>query len=73
MTYRNQTGRLLVDVSDDGGKMHDYRHGCTIAEVEGKWNEWYPPKGIQMSIEEMRDLRYLLDRAIAAADDASKR
>lgn len=69
MTYSKTMGRLTVAVSQDGARMHDYGHGCTVACVVG-WNDSCPVVSHTMSVEELRDLRYLLDRAIAAADAA---
>jgi len=67
MTYGKTMGRLTVTVSRDGAKMHDYGHGCEVSCVAG-WNDSCPVVSHTMSVEELRDLRYLLDRAIAAAD-----
>lgn len=68
MIYKKQAGRLTVVVSDDGAKMHDYGHGCQVSCVDG-WNDSCPTLTHTMSVEEMRDLHYLLGRAIAAADE----
>ena len=64
MLYQRAIGRLSVSVSSDGGKMHDYGHGCTVACVAG-WNDSCPTVEHTVSVEELRDLRYLLDRAIS--------
>jgi hypothetical protein len=70
MIYDKTMGRLTVLVSDEGARMHDYGHGCTVSCVAG-WNDSCPTVSHIMSVEEMRDLRYLLDRAIAVADAKS--
>lgn len=72
MIYRRTMGRLSVHVSADGAKMHDYGHGCSVSCVAG-WNDSCPLVTHTMSVEELRDLRYLLDRAIAAADEYKAR
>lgn len=59
--------RLHVRISNDGLKMHDYGHGATVACRAG-WNEGCAMVELTMSVDELRDLRYLLDRAIAVAD-----
>jgi hypothetical protein len=72
MSYHKTMGRLTVKVSENGATMHDYGHGCTVACLAG-WNDSCPLVEHTMSVEELRDLRYLLDRAIAAADEARTR
>jgi hypothetical protein len=57
-------------------RIHDYRHGgeIGIAENLGTCNNDCSGYGwFYASVEEMRDLRYLLDRAIAAADEAKNK
>lgn len=68
MSYSKTMGRLRVDVGYNGGQQHDYGHGCTVACLDG-WNDSCPTAKLTMSVEELRDLRYLLDRAIASADE----
>jgi hypothetical protein len=70
--YTRRIGRLQINVNENGAKMHDYGHGCEVGCVAG-WNESCPMVNHMMSVEEMRDLRYLLDRAIAAADEYKSR
>lgn len=69
MSYRKTMGRITVEVSENGGTMHDYGHGCKVSCVAG-WNDSCPTVDHTVSVEELRDLRYLLDRAITAADEA---
>lgn len=77
MAYSKSIGRLYVRVDESGVTQHGYRHGGTLACLNGSGN--YDPNdpddGVQsnLSVEEMRDLRYLLDRAIAAADEGLER
>lgn len=59
--------RLEVRVNDNGMKMHDYGHGAEVLCRAG-WNDGCPMVALTMSVDELRDLRYLLERAIAAAD-----
>lgn len=66
-SYRKTIGRVTVVVNEDGAQRHDYGHGCTVACVKG-WNDSCLVVEHTMSVEELRDLRYLLDRAIAMAD-----
>jgi hypothetical protein len=65
--YDKTIGRLRVLVSSEGLKMHYYSHGAEISCPTG-WNESCKIQIFRVSVEELRDLRYLLDRAIAAAD-----
>lgn len=65
--FNKQMDRLRVTVSNDGEKMHDYGHGATVECVEG-WNDSCPVLKHTMSVDELRDLHYLLGRAIAVAD-----
>lgn len=65
-TFDKAIGRIRVEVSDNGLKMHDYAHGAYIHYRAG-WNNSCPMEKITLSVDEMRDLRYLLDRAIEAA------
>ena len=67
--YNRKLGRFRVVVSEAGAKDYDYGHGCTFAYVNG-WNVDCEVKDFALSVEELRDLRYLFDRAIAAAEDA---
>ena len=67
MTYRKTLGRLTVEVTDDGGRLYDNFEGCRLSCVSG-WNESCPTITFTMSVEELRDLRYLLDRAVATAE-----
>ena len=67
MSYDKQIGRLRVIVSTDGLRDHDYGHGAAI-ECPTGWNDSCPVQKHTVSVEELRDLRYLLDRAIDHAD-----
>ena len=72
MVYQKTMGRVTVQVSDDGAKLHDYGHGCTVSCLNG-WNDSCQTISHIMSVEELRDLRYMLDRAIAVADGVAAR
>jgi hypothetical protein len=69
MGYDNTCGRLRVSVNQNGAEQHGYGHGCEVACRAG-WNDSCEMVALTMSVEEMRDLRHLIDRAIAAADAA---
>ncbi len=66
-TYDRTLGRLRVVVNENGAMDHTYGHGAIIQCPEG-WNSSCPVQTHTVSVEELRDLRHLLDRAIAAAD-----
>jgi len=65
--YDKTIGRLRVTVSPEGARQHDYGHGCQI-ECPTGWNDSCPIQRHTVSVEELRDLRYLIDRAISVAD-----
>ncbi len=65
-------GRFTVNVTQDGARYHSNVHGATISYKDG-WNDHVPVRSFPLSIEEMRDLHYILGRAIAQADDARGR
>lgn len=57
--YYKRMGRLEIEVSEDGLKFHDYIYGVQIKHRVGVRDE-SPTSEMQVSIEELRDLRYLL-------------
>lgn len=65
--YDKTIGRLRVVVNENGVKDHVYGYGAVIQCPEG-WNDSCRIQTHTVSVEELRDLRYLLDRAIAAAE-----
>ena len=67
VAYDRTLGRLRVAVNDNGARDHNYGHGAVVECPDG-WNDACPVRTHTVSVEELRDLRYLLDRAIAAAD-----
>ena len=72
MNYFNKDcGRLCVRVSTEGARDHSYGHGVDISCPTG-WNDSCPIQTFTVSVEELRDLRYLLDRAIDAAENVRK-
>lgn len=65
--YDKTFGRLRLVVTEDGARMQGYGHGAAIYCLTG-WNDSCPIQKNTLSVEELRDLRHLIDRAIAAAD-----
>jgi hypothetical protein len=65
VSYDRTCGRLRVRVCANGARMHDYGHGVAVACRAG-WNDGCPMVEHTMSVEELHDLRHLIDRAIAA-------
>lgn len=65
--YDRQIGRICLKVSDDGAKMHDYSHGCSLY-IRAGWNDSCEMVNNYLSVEELHDLRHLIDRALAAAE-----
>jgi hypothetical protein len=64
--YKNTAGRFTVEVGENGAKDHTYGYGCKVSYVNG-WNSSCDVFHLNASVEELHDLRYLLDRAIATA------
>lgn len=65
--YEQTCGRVRVQVSREGARQQGYGYGATVA-CRGGWNDACPMVELTMSVEELHDLRYLIDRAIVAAD-----
>jgi len=70
MSFNKQMGRLRVTVNSEGARMHHYGHGATVECISG-WNDSCPNVTHTLSVDELRDLRYLVDRAIAFAHERS--
>jgi hypothetical protein len=66
VNYDKRLGRLRVTINDNGARDHGYGHGATIECPDG-WNAFCPVQTLTVSVEELRDLRYLIDRALAHA------
>lgn len=66
-TYDKSIGRLRVVVSREGAMNPSYGHGASIKCPTG-WNDACPIVEHTVSVEELRDLRYLIDRALAAVE-----
>lgn len=65
MIYNKTMGRITIQLSDTKCG-DDYIWACSIRCLQG-FNSELKPDELQMSIEELHDLRYLIDRAILAA------
>ena len=61
--YTKTAGRLSVRFVPEYGD----NHAVSVACVSG-WNDSCPSLEHVMSVEEARDLRYMLDRAISHAE-----
>lgn len=69
--YRNEIrDRFRIAVNEDGARDHSYVHGVQLSIRTG-WNPACEFIMSNLSIEELRDLRYLIERAIAAAESSS--
>lgn len=66
--YDKTLGRLRLVVTADGARLPGDAHAAQIHCPTG-WNDSCPVMKHTVSIEELRDLRYLIDRALAAAGD----
>jgi len=63
-TYNKRIGRISLDVSREGFKMPDYVHGTDLCIHNNETVH------INLSLEELRDLKYLIERALAQQDPA---
>lgn len=70
--YEKHTGRLTVSVNRNGMLDHSYHHGAMVACLTG-WNDQCETVAHTLSVEELRDLHYMLGRAIAAVDEFKAR
>lgn len=61
-TYYRTTERLTLEVKDTARLDHHSRYGAEISLTP--WPGDTRREALQVSIEELRDLRYLIDRAI---------
>lgn len=61
--YDKQIGRIRLVVTEDGYRIGG-SHAARIECPDG-WNESCPILTHTVSLEELRDLRYLIDRALS--------
>ena len=61
--YDRQIGRIRLVVNDNGATDHNYGYGCLLQIREG-WNDGCAMISNNMSVEELHDLRHLIDRAL---------
>lgn len=66
-SYIKTAGRVSVDLNDNGAKQHSYAHGVTL-KLDPGWDGQLPPLIWNCSVEDLHDIRHLVDRAIAAAE-----
>jgi hypothetical protein len=59
--------RLRVCVGNEGLRQHDYGHGADVY-IRAGWNDGCEMVQNTLSVNELRDLRYLIDEALRAAD-----
>lgn len=67
--YIKTAGRVSIDLNDNGARDHSYSHGCELSLDPG-WNGQLPLIRWNCSVEDLHDLRHLVDRAIAAAESS---
>jgi len=59
--------RLKLVVNENGLRDHDYGHGAQLSIRQG-WNDDCEMVQHNLSVEDLRDLQHLCDRALAAAN-----
>lgn len=62
--YSKKIGRLTLEVCKEGYTDPDYRYGATLSSPAGR-NDAVDVHKIDLSLEELRDLKYLIERALA--------
>lgn len=58
--------RMSIEVSEEAYRQPQYGHGAQVSLRDG-WNDGCPMISARLSLDELRDLRYLIDRAIRIA------
>lgn len=58
--YRKTIGRIQLEVFDAS------YGGCVYLTIPDGWNEFVPRVRNELTREELHDLRYLIDRALAS-------
>lgn len=64
--FDKECGRLRVVLNENGAQDHHYGHGVIIQCPEG-WNDSCPVQTHTVSVDELRDLYYMIGRALEAA------
>ena len=63
MAFEKKIGRIQLVICDEGSRIHDYGHGCDLRILSG-WNDSCDVKKNSLSVKELIDLRYMIDRAL---------
>lgn len=64
---RKRSGRIEVSIADDGVKHHEYSHGVELVFYLHEASKSPDGERFSISVEEARDLHYMLSRIIAKA------
>ena len=64
--YINTCGRFGISLSKEGSRDHDNGHGVSLSMPTG-WNASCEPMAILVSVDDLHDLKYLIERAIINA------
>ena len=67
--YSNRAGRISIELNNDGARDQTYGHGVSLRLSDG-WNDECESQCWICSVEDLRDLQYLIVRAIATAEAA---
>lgn len=65
--YVNTCGRFSLSLAKEGCQDHRYGHGVSLYMPTG-WNKSCEPVAISVSVEDLHDLKYLIERAISSAE-----
>ena len=71
LKFTKQIDRIWLTVSEDGMSVHNYPHGCSLKVRDG-WNDSCGWIQSTLSVSELRDLKYLCERAITAAEEQDR-
>lgn len=68
MSYSNTVGeRLSLSLSDDGIRSPNYGYGATLKIRDG-WNDRCEWATLNLSVDDLHDLRYLINRALECSE-----
>lgn len=69
--YEKTVGNITLTVSRNGAQLTDYEYGCELRGLQG--SELMQDKAehmtrLRLSVEQLHDLRHMIDRALAAVE-----
>ena len=70
--YEKTVGNITLTVSRNGAQLTDYEYGCELRGLQGM-RDLVQDKDegmtrLRLSVEQLHDLRHMIDRALAAVE-----